>query len=547
VVARPTLTKASMYFAVGEISQPFPKPTAIAGTTISSFSQNQILPILFAVWLCGFLAVLVVWYMRWRRISSAIRDAQPLSEGREWEALRRVERGRGMRTSIEMLSSRTSLEPGIFGIVRPVLVWPEGISVRLDDAHLEAILAHELWHVRRRDNLAAAMQMVVEAIFWFHPLVWWLGARLVEERELACDEGVLELGGDRHVYAQSILKVCEFCVGSPLACVSGVTGADLKKRIVHIMAKSEVRKLDFSRKLLLSVAGLMGVALPVVFGVLHATPSRAEAAASGVSQYHYKVTKFAPRKSSSKIPMIKMLFTPEGFSASGVTVHGLLKTAYKLEDNQISGAPDWMYSAKFDIEATIDESTANELKKLEPEQRVLVAQHMLQTFLAERFKLKVHGETKELPIYSLVVAPGGAKLQEAKPGNPSAVGGRGLDGHAPHGMMPLGPGMMRLGPGSMDGQALGMSDVAELLSRQVGTKVVDKTGLTGRYDVSIKWAADESQLSAVDNGKAPESPSTFSGPALLTAIEEQLGLELRPLRGEVQILAIDHVEKPSEN
>lgn len=107
---------------------------------------------------------------------------------REVEALRRLETIGRIGMGIEMLLSRASLEPGVFGIARPVLVWPEGISERLEDAHLEAILAHELWHVRRRDNLAAAIHMMVEAIFWFHPLVWCSGARLIEEREHACDE-----------------------------------------------------------------------------------------------------------------------------------------------------------------------------------------------------------------------------------------------------------------------------------------------------------------------------------------------------------------------
>jgi bla regulator protein BlaR1 len=536
---RPVNTGNVLPFAVEIASQPFTRTLSITQPAFPVTATPDLwFPILLALWLCGMLTVLAVWYVRWRRISAAIRNSQPIREGREWEALRRVQNIGGTR--IDMLLSRASLEPGIFGIVRPVMVWPEGISTKLDDVHLEAILAHELWHVRRHDNLAASIHMFVEAVFWFHPLIWWVGARLVEERELACDEEVLDSGGERQVYAESILKVCEFCVGSPLACVAGVTGADLKKRIVNIMTKSVVRKLDFGRKLLLSVAGLVALALPVGFGVLHATPGRAESvAASAVSQYSYKVTKFAPSKPSSKMQMIKMLFTPEGFSASGVTVKGLLVTAYKLEDNQISGAPDWMNSAKFDIEATIDEATANDLKKLEPEQRVLVAQRMLQTFLAERFKLKVHGESKELPIYNLVVAPGGAKLQEARPGNLSAVGIKGPDGQ-------MHQGMMRLGPGSMEGQAINISEIADLMSRQVGTKVVDKTGLTGRYDISLKWTTDESQPSLVDNGKSPE-PSPFSGPALLTAIQEQLGLELQPLRGQVQILAIDHAEKPSEN
>jgi bla regulator protein blaR1 len=113
---------------------------------------------------------------------------------------------------MQMLLSRKSLEPAVFGVARPVLLWPAGFSERLDDAHVEAILAHELCHVRRRDNLAASLHMAVEAIFWFHPLVWWLGARLVDERERACDETVLQSGSPPQVYAESILRACEFCV-----------------------------------------------------------------------------------------------------------------------------------------------------------------------------------------------------------------------------------------------------------------------------------------------------------------------------------------------
>src|SRR5438445_11523362 len=103
----------------------------------------------------------------------------------------------------------------------------------------------------------------------------WLGARLVEERERACDEEVVAFGSDRQVYAESILKICEFCLGSPLPCVSGVTGADLKRRIVRIMSERVARKLNFSRKLLLAAAAILAVAAPIMAGVLHATPNRA--------------------------------------------------------------------------------------------------------------------------------------------------------------------------------------------------------------------------------------------------------------------------------
>jgi len=240
----------------------------------------RLLPALAGIWLCGFLAVFSLWYLRWRKLITETRSARPLRTGREVETLRRIEHILGRQKRIEIRLSRASIEPGIFGIIRPVLIWPEGISMHLEDAQLEAILTHEIQHVRRHDNFAAAIHMVVEAIFWFHPLVWWLGTRLVEERERACDEHVLELGGSRQVYAEGILKVCEFCLASPLACMSAVAGGDLKKRMVHIMTERMLHKLDFGRKLLLSAAGLAAIAGPIAFGLVNATPTRAESAAA---------------------------------------------------------------------------------------------------------------------------------------------------------------------------------------------------------------------------------------------------------------------------
>ena len=252
----------------------------IAGATPAAAFPGLIhLPrVLAGVWLCGFLAVLSFWCAQWWKMLAATRRARPLREGRELEALRRVEHTLGVSNRLEMLLSAASLEPGIFGILRPVLLWPEGISVRLGDAHLEAILAHEVRHVRRHDNLAAAIHMLVEAIFWFYPLVWWLGSRLLLERERACDEEVVESGGDRQVYAESILKVCQFCIASPLACLSGVAGGDLKKRMVYIMTERTPQRLDSSKKLLLGAVGFAALAVPIAFGLVTATPARTASA-----------------------------------------------------------------------------------------------------------------------------------------------------------------------------------------------------------------------------------------------------------------------------
>jgi bla regulator protein BlaR1 len=530
-------TNAGLYFAMDEVSQPFTQPilSVISPPTAATISSTliQVLPaLLAAAWLCGFLVVLFVWLLRWRRISAAVRVAAPLLEGREVEMLRRLERIGGSKR-IEMLLSRTSLEPGIFGIARPVLVWPMGISDRLEDSHLEAILAHEVWHVRRCDNLAAALHMLVESIFWFHPLVWWLGARLVEERERACDEAVLESGSDRQVYAESILKICEFCVGSPLACVSGVTGADLKRRIARIMTEGTMRKLNFSKKLLLSAAGLLAVAAPIVFGLLHATQTRAATQARNAvtSAPVFETSSITPNKNGEPMagfkiigrPAVAIMWRPNQFMATNFSLRMLLMRAYDVQNDQISGGPSWLDSEKYDVLAKLDKSTADELPKLSPDQGILERQGLLQTLLSDRFKLTLHRETKELPVYSLVIANDGPKIQQAKPGDTYPNGMKCGD-------RPCGAGaLMEPEKNKLVGQGVPLAPLVRLLSQRLGGRiVVDNTGLKGTYDLTLQWAADGSPA------------------AILTGTQEQLGLKLEWQKGPVEVLVIDHAEQPSE-
>jgi bla regulator protein blaR1 len=268
-----------LFSAMEGFSQPFTfVVVAPVNHATNAASLLSLLPLLIAVvWLCGFVALLILWSVRWRRVVAAMQRSTPMNQGREVVVLRHLEKIGVVRGPMTlMLSQDSALEPGIFGIFRPVLLWPAKISEHLEDSHLKAILAHEVAHVRRRDNLAAALHMTVEAIFWFHPMVWWLGARLVEERELACDEEVLQLGNPPSVYAESILKTCKFCVESPLACVSGVTGAELKKRIVRIMTPNSAEKLGPGRRLLLASVGLAAVAGPVLFGLWKIPPVSAQ-------------------------------------------------------------------------------------------------------------------------------------------------------------------------------------------------------------------------------------------------------------------------------
>lgn len=520
-----------LYSAVAELAQPFAPvgalpPHAVA-QPITSSVWAYLPPAVLVLWLCGFLTVVFVWTLRWCRISAAMKSAELLSEGREVGALRRLERIGGIRRPIAFLLSRASLEPGIFGIARPVLLWPEGISPHLGDAHLEAILAHEVWHVRRRDNLYAALHMLVEAIFWFYPLVWWLGARLVEERERACDEEVVELGGDRHIYAESILKVCEFCLGSPLVCVSGVTGADLKQRMVHIMSDRMLHKLNFARKLLLAAAAFLAMAVPITFGMLHATPSQAQA-----------VNRSAPAFSSVSVKphegtdpkRMKILFSLDdgSFVAEGVTLERLIELAYHVQGAQISGPHDLLSKTKFDIEAKLDPSFGAAMHQQISGGKNFDDQVMLKSLLADRFKLVAHSEARDVAAYDLVADESGARLQPA--GEP--------------------PGMVHLGHGELTSSGAPLELLAAQLSARLALPVVDKTGFKGNYAFNLHWtpaAAEDEHLKESGQPVGSEGPLVSNGPSLLTALQEQLGLRLEPHTEPVQLLVIDHAELPSEN
>jgi hypothetical protein len=171
-------------------------------------------------------------------------------------------------SQVPIMTTTELLEPGLVGVLRPVILVPESLTERLSAAEIDAILAHELTHLRRQDNLLAMIHMLVEALFWFHPLVWFIGARLCEEREHACDEAVLDAGKKPLDYAQTILKVCRFYFRSPLACASGVSGSDLDRRITAIMARRDIDEVDPNKILLLAGLGFLIILTPLVTGGL---------------------------------------------------------------------------------------------------------------------------------------------------------------------------------------------------------------------------------------------------------------------------------------
>jgi uncharacterized protein (TIGR03435 family) len=232
----------------------------------------------------------------------------------------------------------------------------------------------------------------------------------------------------------------------------------------------------------------------------------------------------------------RILFRPDGIIATRVTLRDLVKQAYGVKDGELSGGPNWVNSETYDLEAKVDSADAAGLSKLNGYQRQL----MFLSLLADRFELKVHTETKELPVYVLVVAKGGPRLQEAKPDETYPNGIKDLNGQ------PVGhAGPMEWSRGHLIGRGIPIGSILAPLSQLLGRSVLDKTGLTGKYDINLQWTPDEGEV-PTGAPLAPPPPET-SGPSIFSAFQEQLGLKLESTKAPVGVLVIDHVEKPSEN
>ena len=558
-----TATNAGFSSAFVQFGQPFDAQGAtsmarVATTTDAVHSATYYLPLLLVVWLIGTLTVFVVWLARWQRISAIAKNGTPIQEGPEATLVEQLQRNDATDEKVAIVSTTATIEPGIFGIFRPVLLWPASISGQLTEAHTETIVAHELCHLRRRDNLTATLHMLVESLFWFHPAVWWLGNRLVEDRERACDEAVVESGREPRVYAESIIKVCEFCVESPLPCVPGVSGADLKQRIGQIMSHRAVRPVGFGRKLLLTAACCLAIASPVVVGALKAPglpESRAysEPAAPSVSFSEISIQPDADATAKLKAnsgPIVSRVGFKDGeLKGKGVTVFGLIMMAYRpLEMLQITGGPDWIKTEVFNIHAKASAEVANAYPKMTQEQREETDRVLVQNLLASNFGLKVHQEMKDQPIYDLVV-DNAAKMKtfdgtcpppplEAPP--PANVDPRTL---------PIACGVMHVFPGELHGNKIQTSDLLRFLSMYSGRVVQDKTGLTKRYDVNLTFTPDSSLLPPRPSPpSAPKFPQADpNGPSLFDALVQQVGLRLVPQTGPVEMLEVDDATMPGES
>jgi uncharacterized protein (TIGR03435 family) len=394
--------------------------------------------------------------------------------------------------------------------------------------------------------------MVVEAVFWFHPLVWWIGARLVEERERACDEAVLSVGNQPHDYAEGILNVCKNYLESPLTCVSGVTGSDLKKRIQAILTGDTPGRLNFAKKLALVIAGVMAVAVPIVVGTISAAdvpaqsqPEIALSAGAVAPTFEVASIKRSPSWSEpTRHPMGVRMESGGRLHAQNAPVMLLIQRAYGVHAFQVVGGPAWIDTDGYNIEAKPEHSIDRKQMWL-----------MLQMLLADRFKLALHRQTRELPVYDLEVAKNGLKLPAPKAAGcvsrpPGATPTLPEPGQTDCGYVagPYGTtGLLHL-----EGSKVHMADFISKLELVLGRPILDRTEFTRDFSLNLTFTADEDTIGLPGYGgpgdpggtRLPEDPDQ---PNIFAALKEQLGLKLVSAKGPVEVLAIDHVERPTAN
>jgi len=288
------------------------------------------------------------------------------------------------------------------------------------------------------------------------------------------------------------------------------------------------KSLDFPRKFALAAARVAVLAAPL--GLPNAPASPVPSATAQPISY---VASVKPNNAADARTFSEYL--PGGrFTATAVTVSQLLRIAYRIQPYQLLGAPAWISTKRFDIAAKVEDSPA-------PSQ-----QAFLQALLKDRFKPVVHNETRELPAFALVLARSDGKFGPQL--TPSAFDCAAYRA-GPHG--PPQPGRTpdcatRIGAGALSGKAIPMTQLATSLAPLVSRFTVDKTGLTGGFDVELTWTPEPVSSNIAGNA-APDVASNSTGLSIFEALQDQLGLKLVSEKAPVEVLVVDHLEEPSGN
>lgn len=543
----------------------------------------QFMPWVVALWLAGATAFLLRLLGGWM-LALGLRYRMVRAASAEWQrTFERLKARISVTRRVRLLVSGVLDSPAVIGWLRPIVLVPAGALAGLPSEQMEALLFHELAHIRRHDYLVQILQSVIEAVFFYHPGVWWISGHMHAEREVCCDDIVVSITGDAAIYARALAEVDSARFARP-ALVAANSGS-VAHRIARLLGQPVVVRKPFNGAPTVTALTLAVIAAWAVFAqpagqkieIVGVQPSTRSASAKsgipvgdarstfGVPEQSQPATALVPARQRSAPPLtvtqaavtVNPFETPSdapafesvsigpcqaeersfsSYSHSGrlrmncQTLRDLIRSAYvsrssnsqkRLQIDEASG-PSWINSDRFTVQAMNAD--------INPDPQSILAP-MLRTVLEERFHLKFHYEDRQAPVYALSVASGGLKMRPFQEGSCIPL----------NLMLPPAPGVnycrsrgaINGSLVSVDAQGMSIDDLRMIYLPRLNRPLVDKTGLTGRFDFHLVFAQTFSSKDA--------------GPTIVTAMREQLGLQLEPDYAPLKFLVVDSAERPAGN
>jgi uncharacterized protein (TIGR03435 family) len=483
-----------------------------------------------AIWLVGAIAFWVRMLGGWI-LAERLRSRRVRRASGEWQqALDRLKTRLGVSRPVQLLVSSLVQAPVVVGWLRPAVLVPVGALAGLPADQIEALLLHELAHIHRHDYLVNLVQGMVEAILFYHPAVWWISGHIRLERELCCDDVAVATSGDVLTYARALTGL-ESARPGHAGMVMAASGGSLVHRIARLAGRPRPAPRPCSGPATIMAAIIIAATTLALIGQQVPRP------------------KFDVASVKPAVPQGLMLVRPlPGRLTANATLQMLMQNAYAAQAFQITGGPDWINADRFEIDANADGNATRDQIFL-----------MLQSLLEERFQLTFHRETRELPVYALVAAKSGLKLPSSREGTcvastpdtpPDWAGGIMAPPQA--GQPPLTRcGAVRVMLEPTGARALGgkvpMAEFARTLSMVTDRTVIDRTGFGGLFDVQMTFLPDDSTPAMPPPPPDVAAALESRTPSILSALQEQLGLKLESTRGPVEVIVIDHAERPSGN
>ncbi len=533
--------------------------------------------VLFAVWAVGTAAFLIPMAVGLCQVRRLRRSALPWRSGQS--VVDRLAREANIKRSVSVLLHESVAGPMTCGVLQPVIVLPIDAPTWSADDLCRALI-HELEHVRRADWASQCIARFVCASYWFHPLVWMAWRRLALEAERACDDAVLRRA-DATEYADQLVVLAErLSIATQAPVLAMANRHDLATRVVAVLDPRQRRGRAGASWVAVAcaTAGLIVTMMsPLrIVAAARTLDSSASSVSARVMPYQpagvasFEVASIRPCKSEDVMPQQRSggrgggpatySTSPGRLNIPCMNVQELIYLAYagfgatpneRLLNNAgnregaspVKGGPAWVRSGseKYAIEAKAEGA---------PDRRQMMGP-MLRALLAERFKLKTHRETEQAPMYALTVANGGLKVAPMKEGECTNDPPDPPRPRQPHEKPRCGSLQMLTENGirTLTYAKTTLADFARSLSQGMDRYVLDRTGVAGDFILRLAYLPDDSMPNGVFNPpvRGEPSPDDPAGVSIHTALQEQLGLKLEPVRGPREVIVIDHVERPSPN